>query len=375
MSLSASVSPSTSSRTRKRMPSASSRPKIAQTFGWWSAASMRASRSKRASRFGSFVKARGRILIATSRPELRVAGPVHLAHPARADERPQLVPAEGPAGHGRRTQVGRHLRRRDERRPGEEPVLGNRFLEQRLHLASERLVVTAGLGEERRALARRPVARRVVQLVDPLPALRRHERHGAHVNPFKFSPLILASQSGGNPHDQPSPCRRYPGQPSGSTRADPWLRRRLSLTVSAIARGLKHPCWSLTTVGNGGLPAGRLKRRRHFLDDHWCRNPARRDGDARWRHRARKARSAIPIRHHHVPREPGTPGGYRGRGRDEPGRQVQHADARGTHTRHPSPLISTDDGPALAMPARTFPSRSRSRTTCSPASRAIRMQP
>ena len=54
-------------------------------FGWFSEASSWASRSKRASRSGSGANASGSTLIATSRPELRVAGPIDLAHSAGAN--------------------------------------------------------------------------------------------------------------------------------------------------------------------------------------------------------------------------------------------------------------------------------------------------
>ena len=61
-------SPSTSSMARNRLPPASSTEKIVTMLGWFSAASERASRSKRARRSASCATAAGSILIATSRP-------------------------------------------------------------------------------------------------------------------------------------------------------------------------------------------------------------------------------------------------------------------------------------------------------------------
>ena len=66
-------------------------------FGWLSAASVCASRVKRASRSGSRAKSSGRTLIATSRLSLRVAGAIDLAHAAGADGGEDLVGAEARA--------------------------------------------------------------------------------------------------------------------------------------------------------------------------------------------------------------------------------------------------------------------------------------
>ena len=53
---------------------------------------------KRASRSGSAANASGRTLIATSRFSLRVARAIHLAHAARADQRDDFVSADTGAG-------------------------------------------------------------------------------------------------------------------------------------------------------------------------------------------------------------------------------------------------------------------------------------
>ena len=60
--------PSTSSMAINRLPSASSTEKMVTMLGWFSEASERASRSKRARRSASCATAGGSILIATSRP-------------------------------------------------------------------------------------------------------------------------------------------------------------------------------------------------------------------------------------------------------------------------------------------------------------------
>ena len=68
-------------------------------FGWLSEASSCASRSKRARRSRIAARTRpGRILIATSRPQPRVARAIDLAHAAGAERRDDLVEAEAGAG-------------------------------------------------------------------------------------------------------------------------------------------------------------------------------------------------------------------------------------------------------------------------------------
>jgi hypothetical protein len=65
---SASVSPGTSSRTRKVASAARANPWMAAMLGWFSEARTRASRSKRTVRSGSAANMSGRTLSATSRP-------------------------------------------------------------------------------------------------------------------------------------------------------------------------------------------------------------------------------------------------------------------------------------------------------------------
>ena len=66
--------------------------------GWLSEASTRASRSKRASRSGSFATSVEQHLDRHLAPEPGVAGAVHLAHASRAERREDLVVAQDPAG-------------------------------------------------------------------------------------------------------------------------------------------------------------------------------------------------------------------------------------------------------------------------------------
>lgn len=56
----------------------------------------------------------------------------------------------------------------------EEAIIGHRLVQQRFDFAPERLVLSTGFGEKRRALAGRPRERRVIQLLNALPAFRRH---------------------------------------------------------------------------------------------------------------------------------------------------------------------------------------------------------
>ena len=72
------------------------------------------------------------------------------------------------------TNVRDHVRWQRERRGGEEPIVGGGLVQERFDLPLHGLVVRTGLGEKRRALAGRPGARRVIELLDLLPAFRRH---------------------------------------------------------------------------------------------------------------------------------------------------------------------------------------------------------
>ena len=120
-------------------------------------------------------------------PELGVASAVDLAHAARPEQRLQVISADGSASHGTRGRFREDDPRADrERRLVEEPVGGQRLVQQRFDVTPERLVFGTESGEQRHAFARRPGARRVVQLLDPLPALGRHvlARNAAILAPF-----------------------------------------------------------------------------------------------------------------------------------------------------------------------------------------------
>ena len=151
---------------------------MAQILGWFSVPRIRASRANRANRLRSLVNAASKTLIATSR-ELAVVRTVHFAHPARAEQRVQAIPAERLAGHVR--QRVRHARGEVCRRCRIiKAVRESRRLTTRsggIRLAPERLVLPDRLRRETpNARPARPFVGRVIQLLDPLPAFRRHGR-------------------------------------------------------------------------------------------------------------------------------------------------------------------------------------------------------
>ena len=147
---------------------------MAQMFGWLSAASIRASRSKRASRSGSLVKARRQRFDRDVARERRVVSPVHLAHAARTEQRLQMIWAKGSTGQSRRRRGGDHMVRHDEHGCGKEPIVGSRLVQQRFDVAPQLLVPSTGLGEKGRTLPGVARARLVIQLLSQLPAFRRH---------------------------------------------------------------------------------------------------------------------------------------------------------------------------------------------------------
>jgi hypothetical protein len=99
---------------------------------------------------------------------------VDLAHPARAEQGHELVAADRSARHERGDRGGSELRGLDECRPFEERLRRIRLAQQRLDLPSQVVVVGTGVGEKGRARLRIARESRVIQLLDPLPALRRH---------------------------------------------------------------------------------------------------------------------------------------------------------------------------------------------------------
>ena len=104
--------------------------------------------------------------------ELAVARAVDLAHAADADQRLHLIAAERrPVERARPSgQAGRHGATLPARNPSSDAGWLSRCSTSRRRSSSARHAV----GQERRALVRRPRARRVVQRLDLLPALRRH---------------------------------------------------------------------------------------------------------------------------------------------------------------------------------------------------------
>ena len=88
---SARVSPSTSSITKKGLRLTFSRPCSVAMPGWFSEASNRASRSKRASFCGCCVNSSGRDFDRDFTPELGVPRAVDFSHPTRTNGREYFV--------------------------------------------------------------------------------------------------------------------------------------------------------------------------------------------------------------------------------------------------------------------------------------------
>ena len=111
------------------------------------------------------MKARGRILIATSRASLcRARGTPRPCRPHRAAPAGDTHRASGrscPPGVARPSAATA-----DQRRPGEKPVVRFGLVEQRFDLFPQRGILATGVDEKRRALGCRPRARRVIQLID-----------------------------------------------------------------------------------------------------------------------------------------------------------------------------------------------------------------
>ena len=103
--------------------------------------------------------------------QLRIAGPIHVAHPARAEERKNPMRTELPARERRAVIGSQDVRRRFANRRFEKPLRCVRVREQRLHLPSQRFVVTACRRHERGALANVADKRSVAQVFDTPPAL------------------------------------------------------------------------------------------------------------------------------------------------------------------------------------------------------------
>jgi hypothetical protein len=79
---------------------------------------------------------------------------VDLAHAARAEQRLQVIAADGSAGHGDRGGfVEGRPRCSRERRLAEEPVGGRRLVQQRFDLAPQQLVIGTESAEKRQTFA------------------------------------------------------------------------------------------------------------------------------------------------------------------------------------------------------------------------------
>ena len=258
----ASVSPSTSSRIRKRMPS-----RFLEAVDRADVGMVQRREHPRLA-----LEAREPIRVARERarqdldrdvaPELRVARAVHLAHAARAEQRLQLIAAERCAGHGR----GRRRRRpaapaSTSAGSARKPSSDADSVEQRFDVAPQRLVIGAGLGEKRRAIGRRPGARLVIQLLDPLPAFRRHasdrraSRASARPSPAASRPSpSRATPSGRRLFPRRSTRRRTASRSRGSS------ARRTSPAPRAHRRARRSPCAgsSVTTSASSKVTLRRV---------------------------------------------------------------------------------------------------------------------
>ena len=138
--------------------------------------------------------------------ELRVVRPVDLAHAAGAEQRLQLISAEGRARHRGRGEVG-DAWALDAASAGSarKPSSDSDSVSSDSTSRRMRLVIGARLGEKRRALARRSGARRVVELLGPLPAFRRHasDRRASRASARPSPAASRASRSRATPSRPP----------------------------------------------------------------------------------------------------------------------------------------------------------------------------
>ena len=105
--------------------------------------------------------------------ELRVARAIDLAHAASPDSGLDLIHTETPARQHGSAEVAYRSRHRG-RGPVHEPVAGCALLEQRLDLLPQRRVTGTHLGEKCRARRFVVCQSRVIELLDPPPALGCH---------------------------------------------------------------------------------------------------------------------------------------------------------------------------------------------------------
>ena len=104
-------------------------------------------------------------------PELRIARAIHLAHPARAEQRVDSIDADLFADQLFRANPQSRIPNPES---GSECVSATLVGEQRFHFRAQHVVAGARLAHERRAVVRRALERVVADLLDALPALITH---------------------------------------------------------------------------------------------------------------------------------------------------------------------------------------------------------
>jgi hypothetical protein len=107
-------------------------------------------------------------------PETHVAGAVHLAHATRAQQRQHLVAAELPSRQGADLLARQLPSGLLERGLLDEALRCSLLRQQRFELPTQRQVPLAGRFQEALSLVRLALEGRVVQLLEPLPALGPH---------------------------------------------------------------------------------------------------------------------------------------------------------------------------------------------------------
>ena len=115
-----------------------------------------------------------------------VVGAIDLAHPTSSSEREHLIAAEPPAGEGRASLLV-ELRRGGPAEEVDEAPGRHGLIEQRLHFAAQQVVARAGFSKEPRTVGFGPRARGMIQLLNPLPACRRHFMHHSTLHRLRAS--------------------------------------------------------------------------------------------------------------------------------------------------------------------------------------------
>ena len=107
-------------------------------------------------------------------PKVGVLRAIHLAHATLAEQLLKAIAANGSPRQVSGTRFAEQPNIVWDTRPLRKCFIRNRLLEQSNDFVSQDVILGTLLGNERGALVLRPLHRGVVQLLDPLPALRPH---------------------------------------------------------------------------------------------------------------------------------------------------------------------------------------------------------